>query len=69
VGILFLGDILSVSFLLKPPAKVVLNGKKLKCHPLFPNIFYNKIPGSGKKSGINQARKEKIRRDLTKPRD
>jgi hypothetical protein len=40
-----------------------MRGKKLKCHPLFLNIFYMNIPGAGKKSGINQARKEKIRRD------
>jgi hypothetical protein len=42
-----------------------LRGKNLKCHPLFPNIFYYKFPGARKDRGINQARIDKIRRDLT----
>jgi len=45
--------------------KVVVSRKKLKCHPLFLNIFYRKIPGTRKKGGINQAGKEKLRPDLT----
>ena len=32
---------------------------------LFPNIFYNQIPGIGKKSRINQENNEKNRWDLT----